>query len=66
VAESKSELALITEQLTTISIALSIIALNQSGAEAANADERRRYDGATQRCVEFLLARIEGPQAAST
>ena len=49
----------INEELSTISIALSVIALNQSGAEAANADERKRYDDATKKCANLLLKRIE-------
>lgn len=56
----KAESALINEELATISLALSVIALNQSGAEAANADERKRYDDATRKCVNLLLERIEG------
>jgi hypothetical protein len=60
VSTEKVELAKINAELTTISFALSVIALNQSGAEAANADERKRYDDATQKCVNFLLERIEG------
>ena len=55
----KSESARTLEELETISIALAVIALNQSGAEAANADERKRYDGATRKCVDLLLTRIE-------
>jgi hypothetical protein len=56
----KADLAGITEELATISLALSVIALNQSGAEAANAEERKRYDDATRKCVTSLLERIEG------
>jgi hypothetical protein len=59
VSAEKSESARTLEQLETIGIALSIIALNQSSAEAANADERKRYDDATRKCVELLLGRIE-------
>jgi hypothetical protein len=47
------------EDLSAISLALAVIALNQSGAEAANADERKRYDDATRKCVTLLLERIE-------
>jgi hypothetical protein len=47
------------KELESISVALSVIALNQSGAEAANATERKRYDDATQKCVNRLLERIE-------
>ena len=49
----------IAEELSSISIALSVIPLNQSGAEAANAEARKRYDDATQKCVTLLLERIE-------
>ncbi|MDH3420278.1 MAG: hypothetical protein OEQ25_14045 [Gammaproteobacteria bacterium] len=55
----KSESAGTLEKLETISIALAVLALNQSGAEAANADERKRYDGATRKCMDLLLTRIE-------
>ena len=55
----KAEFARINEELSRISIALSVIALNQSGAVAANADERKRYDDATRKCVNLLLERIE-------
>ena len=55
----KPESARTIEELETISVALSVIALNQSGAEAANAEERKRHDDATRKCVEFLLKRIE-------
>ncbi|NNC65989.1 MAG: hypothetical protein HKN84_14490 [Gammaproteobacteria bacterium] len=55
----KSESARTLEELETISVALSVIALNQSGAEAANAEERKRYDDATRKCVDLLLTRVE-------
>ena len=51
--------AVSSDDLSTISLALAVIALNQSGAEAANADERKRYDDATRKCVKLLLQRIE-------
>ena len=56
----KTELAEIREELATISLALSLLAVNQSGSEAANADERKRYDEATRKGVRLLLKRIEG------
>jgi hypothetical protein len=60
VSAEKAELAQLNEKLAIVSIALSVIALNQSGAEAANSDERKRYDDATRKCVNLLLERIEG------
>ena len=56
----KTELARIREELTTISLALSIIAVNQSESEAANASERKRYDEAIHKGVDLLLNRIDG------
>ena len=55
----QATITLINDELSTISIALSVIALNQRGAEAANADERKRYDDATRKCTNLLLKRIE-------
>ena len=55
----KAEFTRLNEELSMIRIALTIIALNQSGAEAANAEERKRYDDATQKCVNLLLGQIE-------
>jgi hypothetical protein len=55
----KEEFREMIEELSSIGIALSVIALNQRGAEAANAAERKRYDDATQKCVNRLLERIE-------
>jgi hypothetical protein len=49
----------VLKELESIGVALSVIALNQRGAEAANATERKRYDDATQKCVNRLLKRIE-------
>jgi len=59
VTVDKPAAAVSSEDLSTISLALAVIALNQSGAEAANADERKRYDDATRKCVKLLLQRIE-------
>lgn len=55
----QAAIARLEEDLSTISIALSVIALNQSGADAANADERKRYDDAMRKCSNSLLKRIE-------
>ena len=55
----ETELVKIREELATISLAVSMLAINQSGAEAANADERKRYDEATRKGVNLLLKRIE-------
>jgi len=60
VSETKAELVRIREELVTISLALSILAVNQSGAEAANANERIRHDRVTQKGVNLLLERMEG------
>lgn len=56
----KTELVRIREELATITLALSILAVNQSGVEAANADARKRYEEATQKGANLLLAHIEG------
>ena len=55
----QAAIARFNEELSTISIALSVIALNQSEAGAANADERKRYDDAKKKCASLLLKRIE-------
>lgn len=55
----ESEIEKIKEELATISLALALLAVNQSGADAANADERKRYAEATQKGVDLLLTRIE-------
>jgi len=60
VSAEKTELVRISEELATISLALAVLAVNQSGSEAANASERKRQDEATQRGVDLLLKRIEG------
>lgn len=56
----KTELAQIADELATISLALSILAVNQSESEAANASERKRYDEAIHKGVDVLLNRIDG------
>lgn len=63
-SEEKTELAQIREELATISLALSILAVNQSESEAANASERKRYDKAIHKGVDLLLNRIDGLYAA--
>ena len=55
----KTELAQIREELVTIALALSVIAVNQSESEAANASERKRYDKAIHKGVDLLLKRID-------
>jgi hypothetical protein len=52
-----TELNRIRTALETISIALTVLAMNQTGAE--DADERKRHDIATQKGLEILLKRIE-------
>lgn len=56
----KAELTWIREELATIGLALSVLAVNQSGSDAANADERKRYDEAIHKGVDLLLKRVEG------
>ena len=55
----KTELAQIREELVTIGLALSILAVNQSESDAANASERKRYDEAIHKGVDLLLQRID-------
>jgi len=59
VTAEKAELVRIREELATISLALSVLAVNQSGADAANSDARKRYDKATQKGINLLLESIE-------
>jgi hypothetical protein len=47
----------IREELETISLALSVIAINQ--VDAANADERKRHEEASIKALDLLLTRIE-------
>lgn len=56
----KTELAQIREELVTIALALSVLAVNQSGSEAANASERKKYDEAIHKGVDLLLKRMMG------
>lgn len=53
----KSELAEIREELATISIALSILAMNKLGA--ADAAERKRHELASAKALEVLVRRLE-------
>ena len=53
----KSELIGIREELGTISLALSIMAMNQAGA--GNAEERERHERASKKALDLLLKRIE-------
>lgn len=57
-SQEKTDSAGIREELTTISIALSVIAINQ--LDAANADQRKRHEEASIKALDLLLARIEG------
>jgi hypothetical protein len=60
VSVEKAELVRIREELATITLALSVLAVNQSGPDAANADERKRQDKVTQKGINLLLEHIEG------
>ncbi len=54
----EKELARVREELATISLALSILAIDR--IEAADAEARGRQDRVTQKGVELLISRIEG------
>ena len=56
-SEEKTELAGIREELATISLALSIIAMNQVGA--GDSIERKRHVEASTQALDLLLKRIE-------
>lgn len=58
-SEDKTELARIREELATISLALSIIAMKQVGA--ADSAERKRHEQANEKALNLLLERIEQP-----
>ena len=58
VTTDKQELARVREELATISLALSILAIDR--IEAADAEARGRQDRVTQKGVEMLISRIEG------
>ena len=53
----EKELARVREELATISLALSILAIDR--IEAADAEARGRQDRVTQKGVELLISRIE-------
>ena len=55
---AEKELAKIREELETISVALSILAIDR--IEAADAEARSRQDRVTQKGLELLVSRIEG------
>jgi hypothetical protein len=57
VSQEETDLAGIREELTTISIALSVIAINQ--VDAANADQRKRHEEVSIKALDLLLTRIE-------
>ena len=54
----EKELARVREELATISLALSLLAIDR--IEAADAEARGRQDRVTQKGVELLISRIEG------
>lgn len=53
----KEELAGIKEELATISLALSILAMNQLGA--GSAEERKRHEQESTKGLDLLLKRLE-------
>jgi hypothetical protein len=57
VSDEKADIVRIGEELATISLALSIIAMNQAGA--GNANERKRHEQASTKALNLLLERIE-------
>ena len=56
-SQEETDLAVIREELTTISIALSLIAIKQ--VDAADSSERERHQQASVKALDFLLTRIE-------
>ena len=54
------ELAQIREELATISVALSILAIQKLGA--ADASERKRHDLASRKSLDLLLKRLEADE----
>ena len=56
-SEEKTESVQIREELATISLALSIMAMNQVGA--GDAGERKRHEEASTKALNLLLKRIE-------
>jgi hypothetical protein len=57
VSQEETDLAEIREELTTISIALSLIAINQ--VDGADSSERERHQEASVKALDLLLTRIE-------
>jgi hypothetical protein len=57
VSQEVIDLAGIREELKTIGIALSLIAIDR--VDAANADDRKRHEEASIKALDFLLTRIE-------
>ena len=57
-SQEETDLAGIREELTTISIALSLIAINQ--VDAADSSGRERRQEASIKSLDLLLTRIEG------
>ena len=56
-SDDKAEFVGIKEELATIGLALSIIAMNEAGA--GDADERKRHEQASTKALNLLLKRIE-------
>ena len=56
-SSDEKELNRIRKELETIGVALTILAMNETGAE--DAEERKRHENATQKGLDFLLNRIE-------
>jgi hypothetical protein len=57
VSQERTDFAGIKEELRTIGIALSVLAISQAGA--ANADQRKRHEAASRKALDLLLMRIE-------
>lgn len=55
--QEETDLAVIREYLATISIALSLIAINQ--VDAADSSQRGRHQEASRKALDLLLTRIE-------
>ena len=57
VSQEETDLSVIREELTSIRIALSLIAINQ--VDAADSSERERHQEASVKALDLLLRRIE-------
>ena len=55
--KEEADLAAIRDELATISVALSLLAINQ--VDAANASERQRHEEASVKALDLLLTRLE-------